>query len=612
MAPDTNSWEVIRTKPNEAEFAEPEMARVRLQSQLLISTLLILCALTGAILLILRQTVRSEIAVQVRESTNASVREFNNIQRQMQLEQARTAAMLAELPTLKALMTTRDALTIQDGSMPFWKLTGSDLFLLANPEGKVMALNVTRPGMESNAAESRLMNSLEHGEDSAWWTTAGRLYWVFVRPITAGAGSNAKQLGWLVIGYEVNSMVAEQLALVADSRIVLTAGGQVIASSLTPMEEREVQRRIASQQLTATEAPHETNLQGAQYQVTSVALYNGPASPVECYVFVPLERSMAFLRRLNRTILIVGTSAVLLALLLLRFVSGTITRPLESLVAGVRALAGGNYTYSITPRGSSEVVELAEAFAKMRGELLASQQKEIETERVAALGRAAHTISHDFRHHLAALVANAEFLYEAEKLKLDRDQIYGEIQDAALQLTGLLDSLRDLALERRNISPDSASIDQTMRRAISAVRGRPELRDCSIEFNTTGDMTGVFDAKKMERVFFNLTLNACEATAARHGNIVITISSDQELFTIRVADDGQGIPAAIRGTLFDAFVSEGKANGTGLGLAIVSKIVRDHGGSVIVESTSQSGTVFLVQLPRSQQSVPGPTHAVTT
>ncbi len=123
------------------------MARLRLQTQLLISTLLIICALTGTILLIIRHTVRSEISVQVRDSTAASVHEFETIQRQLQLQLSRTAGMLAEIPTLKALMTTRHAPTIQDGSMPFWKLAGSDLFLLADPGGKVMALHVTRTGV---------------------------------------------------------------------------------------------------------------------------------------------------------------------------------------------------------------------------------------------------------------------------------------------------------------------------------------------------------------------------------------------------------------------------------------------------------------------------------
>src|SRR6059058_893474 len=56
--------------------------------------------------------------------------------------------------------------------------------------------------------------------------------------------------------------------------------------------------------------------------------------------------------------------------LLLSFVSRTITHPLDNLVSGVRALAAGDYMFSITPRGSSEVAELGEAFSKMRSELL--------------------------------------------------------------------------------------------------------------------------------------------------------------------------------------------------------------------------------------------------
>src|ERR1700738_4334307 len=117
------------------------MARLRLQTQLLISTLLIICALTGAILLIVRQTVRSQIAEQVRDSTAASLREFESVQQQLQLQLSRTAALLAELPTLKALMTTRHAPTIQDGSIPFYQLAGSDLFLLADPYREIMTLH---------------------------------------------------------------------------------------------------------------------------------------------------------------------------------------------------------------------------------------------------------------------------------------------------------------------------------------------------------------------------------------------------------------------------------------------------------------------------------------
>jgi signal transduction histidine kinase len=288
--------------------------------------------------------------------------------------------------------------------------------------------------------------------------------------------------------------------------------------------------------------------------------------------------------------------------LLLSFVAGTITRPLDNLLAGVRALARGDYGFSITPQGSSEVVELGTAFSKMRGELLDSQRRQIETEQVAALGRAASSISHDLRHSLAAVVANAEFLYEAEKLKLDRHEIFEEIKIASEQMTELLDSLRELSREQRALSCSTASLEATVRRAADAVLARPEFRKRSISIQAQSDTTGIFDTKKIERVFFNLLLNACEATSD-HGKIRIEIAAANDSFEVRVADNGVGVPAGIRASLFDPFISSGKANGTGLGLAIVSKIIRDHCGSITVESTGETGTTFLVTFPRSQNGI---------
>src|SRR5271167_4558904 len=107
------------------------MTRLRLRTQLLIATLLIICTLSGVMLLIVRHTVRNEVRRQVQESVAASVSAFKSVQESRHMQLSRVAAMLAELPTLKALMTTRHALTIQDGSAAFWELAGSDLLVLA-------------------------------------------------------------------------------------------------------------------------------------------------------------------------------------------------------------------------------------------------------------------------------------------------------------------------------------------------------------------------------------------------------------------------------------------------------------------------------------------------
>jgi len=579
------------------------MTHFRLRTQLFIATLLIICGLTGALLLIIRHTVSVETDRQVRDGTEASVRAFESVQRQREQQLSRTAAMLADLPTVKAQMTTEHALTIQDASTSWWKLSGSDLFILALPDRRIVAFHVTKPGWPPEAAERDLKRSVEQGEDASWWYDNGRLYEVFLQTITAGAGPSSQELGFLAIGYQVDSSVAEHLALVAGNNIALATGDRLIASTLPPKDEAAMQRRLSEWNPESSADEHEIALDTDHYAFSSVLLHGALPSPVRCYVMMPLGPVNSFMNRLNRTIFILGASAILFGALLFGFVSRTITKPLDSLVSGVRALATGNYTYSITPEGTTEVAELSRAFAKMRGELLDSQRQQIETERIAALGRAASSISHDLRHYLAAVVANAEFLYEAEALKLDKSEIYQEIKTASTQMTDLIDSLRELAHQRSAISPEPTDLEQIIRRAIEAVKVRPEFRSRAVTLDADSELEGMFDPRKLERAFFNLILNACEATPDGESRVVVDVQTRKDAFEIRVTDQGSGVPENIRGRAFDPFVSSGKPNGTGLGLAIVSKIVSDHGGSVTIERTSGAGTVMLVKLPRVANAV---------
>jgi signal transduction histidine kinase len=578
------------------------MAHFPLRTQLLIATVLIIFALTGAILLIVKHTVSTEIQKQVREGTQEYVRTFESVQEQREAQLSRAAELVAALPTLKMLMTTDHAPTIQDGSQAFWKLSGSDLMVLAKPNRQVVAMYANQPRWTLEASQKQIWRSAEAGEDASWWSDNGLLYWVFLRPITAGSGPAARQLGVLVLGYQVDATVAQQLAAVTGGQIALTSGEKVIASNLPAADEAKLQDLLQNKTLRDQEQP-ELALQTDRYALASVVLHDAPPTPIRGYVMMPLAPVNSFLHRLNRTIFISGAAAVLLAALLFGFVARTITRPLDNLVAGVRALATGDFNYFIKPEGSSEVFELGTAFAQMRGQLLASQQQRIEAERIAALARASSSISHDLRHYLATVIANAEFLYEADQLHIDKKEIYDEIKMASNQMTDLIDSLRELSSQRSAISPVPANLTQVIRQAIEAVHAKPEFRGVQISLTAEDELPGVFDPKKLERVLFNLLLNACEATPDTKPEIHLDVRSTESLFEIRVRDNGSGVPEAIRQTLFDPFVSFGKANGTGLGLAIVSKIVQDHGGSASVESSTASGTTILIKLPRAEQPV---------
>jgi len=572
------------------------MSHFRLRTQLFFATLLIIVGLTGALLLIIHKAIGNGVTNQVRVGTQRSMRAFENVQKQRGRELARSTAILAELPTLKALMTTQDSLTIQDGSETFWKLAGSDLFVLARNDQSVVAVHVARHPLQRSAVQSDLRATIERNTDADWWYNDGRLYWVFVQPITAGAGSTSEALGLLAVGYEVDSSIAEELGLASGNQLVIAARDSIVASTLPQADQNGLQALLRADALPQHSA--DFPLSTDHYAFSSVDVPAADPVLVRCYVLMPLAPVKLFIARLDRIILVVGACAIVFGGLLFGFVARTVTRPLDNLVSGVRALAEGDFSYSITPKGSSEVAELGTSFSRMRDDLLTSQKQRIESERLSAVAEAASSISHDLRHYLAAVVANAEFLYEADELKLNRAEIYGEIKTASDQMTDLIDSFRELSSQRNAIAREPASLEQIIRRAMEAINARAEFRNVRITLRTSGGMDGLLDPKKLERVFFNLILNACEATRDASGQVALEAQGDADCFVVRVIDEGVGIPFAVRDTLFNPFVSCGKVNGTGLGLAIVNKIVEEHGGVVTVENSTAAGTVMLVRFPR--------------
>jgi len=584
------------------------MAPLKLRTQLFLANMVIIVALVGGVSLLVHLILGEEIGSQVRSGTEASVHAFEAVEQQREEQLSSAAALLADLPPLKSLMTTEHTPTIQDASTTFWKLAHSDLFVLATPDKKIVAFHLAKPGWPKETVEQNLSRAIDQGEETSWWSDKDRLYWIFVRPITVGAGPSERLVGLLAIGYQVDASVASQLSLVAGNQIALTTGDHVIASTLPPEDEAALQHAIRSGQLYTAVAPVKVTFATDKYTLASVVLRESPAPAVRCFVLMPMASVETFLQEVNRTVYFLGGLAVLAGALLFVFLARAITRPLDELVGGVRALAGGDYGFTISPTGGSdEIAQLSTAFSQMRGQLLASQQQRIEAERLTALAQAASSISHDLRHYLAAIVANAEFLYEADSLgNINKGEVYGEIQMASKQMTDLIDSLREISYQRSTLRRELVSLSEVVSRSIDAIHSKPEYRKTRVVSHIPPDLQGIFDPQKLERAFFNLILNSCEATDPNTAEIAMDARATESCFEIRVRDNGPGVPESIRKTLFDPFVSFGKPNGTGVGLAIVSKIISDHGGTVGVEQTSERGTVVLVKLPLSlaaQQSL---------
>jgi signal transduction histidine kinase len=573
------------------------MGGIRLRTKFLLSMVVVSAALTFTTLLVVRRTVQQEVRLGIQRDLQNSVSAFHNFQKQREVTLERSAALLADLPNVRALMTTHDPATIQDASRDLWHLAGSDLLLLADSSGKVMALQATPQEITVREGQDFFPLVVSREETRHWWYVEGHLYEVFLQDIYFGPASGHQVLGYLLLGYEIDDRVARDLSRVAASEVAFRYDDSIVRSTLKPAQESELLRVPLR---TATGGPpqgDQIRLGEERFLATAVDLPTPGTPALNLWVLKSFDQATAFLSSLNELLLALGLTAVLAGSLLVFLISHTFTRPLENLVAGVRALEQGDYAYPLQARGGDEVAEVTGTFDRMRKNLQKTHRELLDAERLATIGRMASSISHDLRHSLAAVMANAEFLCESNLTPGQREDLYAEIRIAVDQMTDLIESLLEFSRTRESLRPSYGDVRSAVDRAVQGVKAHPEFQRIRIRISAVGSTEGWFDFKKLERALLNLLLNACEMVPAESGKIDIQLRRKGESLEIRIEDNGPGIAEAVRDRLFEPFVSHGKENGTGMGLTVVQKILQDHGGDVAVEQTSASGTTFRINIP---------------
>jgi two-component system sensor histidine kinase HydH len=169
--------------------------------------------------------------------------------------------------------------------------------------------------------------------------------------------------------------------------------------------------------------------------------------------------------------------------------------------------------------------------------------------------------------------------------------ISSEVDRTNALVTRFLDFARPLVLHL-----EQTEVTEVIDEAAAEVEKHTPPLDVSIYKNYSPDIPPfLLDRQLMERVLYNLLLNAAQASPPR-GSVTVKTRQLGDTVEISVIDRGAGIAAKDRESIFNPFFTT-KSNGVGLGLAIVSKIVDEHGGLITVESEPGSGSVFRVCLP---------------
>jgi signal transduction histidine kinase len=586
------------------------LANLRLRTKFLLSMVLVIASLTGVALLIVSQTVQQRARQELATSAKNSLVVFEILQHQRRVVMSRKADLLAT----SAYLSDNDAIAFTDSTENPLDTSNSDLMVLANSSGKILAMHSAHSRLSPASVEGLLQSSLARNRSSDWWFNDGHLYQVEFQPIGVDRTLKRSESATVVVGQELDDRGLRDLSRILSSEVAIRYKGCTLASTLDPFREMQLSR-----QLQANKQQDEVHLGTERFFFSSVGLTPDSPDGASIMVLRSDADTMAFLQRLNKLILRVGLIAVLSGALLTFLISHTITTPLGRLVRGVHALEQGQFDYQLEIAGGGEVAEVTLAFDRMRRTMKknesdrhALEEQLRQSQKMEALGQLAGGVAHDFNNLLTIINGHGELLLDWLKASEPAYKSCQQIHKAADRATGLTRQL--LAFSRRQVLQPKVLDLNVLVAEMDKLLARLIREDVEYVFVRGAELGSVkADPGQIEQVLLNLTVNACDAMP-QGGKLTIetcNVTVDEKYAQTRqglqpgsfillsATDTGHGIDADTKIRIFEPFFTTKEVGkGTGLGLATVYGIVKQSGGYICVESTPGKGSCFEVYLPK--------------
>jgi signal transduction histidine kinase len=226
----------------------------------------------------------------------------------------------------------------------------------------------------------------------------------------------------------------------------------------------------------------------------------------------------------------------------------------------------------------------------------------LQAERLAAIGQTIAGLSHDIKNILQGLRTGSEILKMglAEKNDALLQKGWKNIERNQEKIYHLVMDMLSYSKEREPAIED-ADLNEVVREVVDLLAARAEESGVRLDVRLEeGLPTAQVDPEGIHRALLNIVSNALEAVEERKGpRVMIGTRLDPEAGWVRilVRDNGVGIAPDRLADLFKPFVSTKGAKGTGLGLAVSKKILREHGGDILVQSQPGTGSLFILRLP---------------
>ena len=234
-------------------------------------------------------------------------------------------------------------------------------------------------------------------------------------------------------------------------------------------------------------------------------------------------------------------------------------------------------------------------------------EKTLESERMNALTLLAAGVAHEIGNPLNSLDIHLQLLgRKLRKLPTgDRKPLEENLDTARQEIQRLDTILKQFLHAVRPTTPRRERQDLHLLLQDTLRLLEPELtsRKISVELDLAANLPAAqIDPGQFQQVFYNLIRNAYQAVPGEMGHIIIRTRMTDYEYVITIQDNGTGISPEHMGALFEPYKTT-KSGGTGLGLLIVRRIIREHGGSIEIDSDANEGTRVLIHLPRSERAV---------
>ncbi len=285
--------------------------------------------------------------------------------------------------------------------------------------------------------------------------------------------------------------------------------------------------------------------------------------------------------------------APLLAVAVALRVGRSVARPVAQLHEGAERLASGDLDTRIEIDSPDEFGALARQFNVMTSSLKEHQQKLIQSEKLAGIGRLAAGVAHEINNPLGVILGYTRLLRKRADGTLAED--LGVIEEETLRCKEIVEGLLDLSRPLKTAA-QRADLGDLSSEVVGRLAESRQLDGVAVAVEGTGTVEG--DAQQLRQVLLNLVKNGIEA-AGTGGRVEVCVSGTEDQVELAVRDTGPGIDPAVRERLFEPFFTT-KPRGTGLGLAVSQAIVRAHGGEIVASSAPGGGARFSIRLPRAR------------